>query len=29
MMDLEQIARQFPAHLALQKQAMLREYLQA
>jgi len=28
MMDLEQIARQFPAHLALQKQAMLREYLQ-
>ncbi len=28
MMNLEQIARQFPAHLALQKQAMLREYLQ-
>lgn len=27
-MSLEQIARQFPAHLALQKQAMLREYLQ-
>lgn len=28
MMDLEQIARQFPQHLSLQKQAMLREYLQ-
>ncbi len=28
MMNLEQIARQFPAHLSLQKQAMLREYLQ-
>ena len=28
MMTLEQIARQFPPHLALQKQAMLREYLQ-
>jgi len=28
MMSLEQIARQFPAHLNLQKQAMLREYLQ-
>lgn len=28
MMNLEQIAQQFPAHLALQKQAMLREYLQ-
>ena len=28
MMSLEQIARQFPAHLVLQKQAMLREYLQ-
>jgi predicted nucleotidyltransferase component of viral defense system len=27
-MSLEQIARQFPAHLGLQKQAMLREYLQ-
>lgn len=27
-MSLEQIARQFPPHLALQKQAMLREYLQ-
>ena len=28
MMNLEQIASQFPAHLSLQKQAMLREYLQ-
>lgn len=28
MMSLEQIERQFPAHLSLQKQAMLREYLQ-
>jgi predicted nucleotidyltransferase component of viral defense system len=28
MMSLEQIAKQFPAHLGLQKQAMLREYLQ-
>jgi predicted nucleotidyltransferase component of viral defense system len=28
MMTLDQIARQFPAHLSLQKQAMLREYLQ-
>lgn len=28
MISLEQIARQFPAHLSLQKQAMLREYLQ-
>jgi predicted nucleotidyltransferase component of viral defense system len=28
MMNLEQIAGQFPAHLSLQKQAMLREYLQ-
>ncbi|MBK7407205.1 MAG: nucleotidyl transferase AbiEii/AbiGii toxin family protein [Saprospirales bacterium] len=28
MMSLEQIAQQFPQHLALQKQAMLREYLQ-
>lgn len=28
MMNLEQIARFFPAHLHLQKQAMLREYLQ-
>ena len=28
MMSLEQIAGQFPAHLSLQKQAMLREYLQ-
>ena len=28
MMSLEQIARQYPAHLSLQKQAMLREYLQ-
>jgi len=28
MMRLEQIAQQFPPHLALQKQAMLREYLQ-
>lgn len=27
MMSLEQIAGQFPAHLSLQKQAMLREYL--
>lgn len=28
MIDLEQIARNFPAHLYPQKQAMLREYLQ-
>ncbi len=28
MISLEQIAQQFPAHLQLQKQAMLREYLQ-
>jgi predicted nucleotidyltransferase component of viral defense system len=28
MISLEQISAQFPAHLALQKQAMLREYLQ-
>lgn len=28
MLSLEQIARQFPAHLSLQKRAMLREYLQ-
>lgn len=28
MMNLEQIAAQFPTHLSLQKQAMLREYLQ-
>ena len=28
MMNLEQIASQFPPHLSLQKQAMLREYLQ-
>lgn len=28
MMNLEQIARFFPGHLRLQKQAMLREYLQ-
>ena len=28
MMSLEQIALQFPPHLSLQKQAMLREYLQ-
>ncbi len=28
MINLEQITRQFPPHLTLQKQAMLREYLQ-
>ena len=28
MITLEQIARQFPPHLILQKKAMLREYLQ-
>lgn len=28
MISLDQIAQQFPPHLALQKQAMLREYLQ-